>query len=98
MAKELVTLHIYASTSMWDLGKITAGTMDYRNIPACMKDIVYIGSQSVELSWADIDINQAQIESLERQVSEERAGSQIKVNALLDQISKLQAIGHEVAE
>lgn len=98
MARELVTLHIYASTSHWDAGAITVSNTDYRDIPACMRDITYLGSQSVTLSWADIDIKQAQIETLERQLNDERAGSQIKVNALLDQISKLKAIGHEVSE
>jgi len=98
MAKELVTLHIYASTSEWTPGEITVTNIDYRGIPACMKDLTYLGSQSVALSWADIDIEQARIDSLEQQIRDERASSQVKITGLLDRISKLQAIGHEVAE
>jgi len=98
MAKELVTLHIYASTSEWTPGEITVNNIDYRGIPVCMKELTYLGSQSVMLSWADIDIEQARIDSLEAQVQAERAASQVRVNALLDRISKLKAIGHEVAE
>lgn len=52
----------------------------------------------VETDVPDFDLNQLEIDSLEKAVESERADSQMRVNILLDRISKLKCITHEAAE
>ena len=57
-----------------------------------------LGTVDVEVEWKEIDRDprEALIESLESQVEKERADSQVRVNHLLDQISKLKCLEHVV--
>jgi len=52
----------------------------------------------IEVDVPDLNTSQAEIELLETGIQKERADSQVRVNFLLDRISKLKAITHEVAE
>lgn len=63
-----------------------------------MKGRIWIAQQDVEIDWPEIDTRQMQIDALEDQIIKERVDSQARVNMLLDRISKLQAITHEVDE
>lgn len=99
MAKQTITLHMYTRTAeFYPSGNVTVFDCDFRSTPSCMKDMAWLGSQEVELDVPEVDTRQAQVEALEAEVKQERADSQVRVNLLLDRISKLQAIGHEVAE
>lgn len=98
MALKTVTLHMYARTDDWHTEKHIVDNFDMRKIPDCMKDKVWIGQVNVELDFPEIDMHAAKIEALEAQIQKERADSQVRVNLLLERISNLQAIGHEVAE
>lgn len=94
--KKLVTLHMYAKVGEFDEeGATQIFDTDFRAVAACMKELIWLGSQEVELDFPEIDTRQAQIDNLESQVQEERAQSQSRVNLLLERISKLQAIGHD---
>lgn len=96
MAKQTITLHIYTRTGEFNTpGNITVFDCDFRKTPSCMKDMLWLGQQEVEVELPEVDLTQAQIDNLEHQVQLERAQSQSRVNLLLDRISKLQAIGHE---
>jgi hypothetical protein len=97
MAKQTVTLHMYESTASYNSGNRYLAECDFRNTEF-MKDRIWLGQQDVEIDWPDADTAQLQIEALESQVKQERADSQVRVNLLLERMSKLQAIGHEVAE
>lgn len=59
---------------------------------ACLGRVTLVG----EYEDIDKDPRQAMLEGLERQLDKERADSQSRINLLLERISKLQAIGHEV--
>ena len=97
MTLKTITLHMYAKTGQWDKpGDTQIFDCDMRNSPVCMKDLVWLGQVDVELDFPEIDITSAQIESLEAEIQKERADSQVRVNLLLERISKLKAIGHEV--
>ena len=99
MAKQTITLHMYTRTAeFYPAGNLTVFDADFRNTPACMKGMLWLGSQEVELDVPETDIRQSMVEALEAEVKQERADSQVRVNLLLERISKLQAIGHEVAE
>ena len=95
MAKQTVTLHMYESSKPWNQGERTATQHDFRGVPECMDGRIYLGSQQVEIDWPEVDTRQLQIEALESEVKQERADSQVRVNLLLERISKLQAIGHD---
>ena len=96
MAKQTITLHMYTRTAeFYPAGNLTVFDADFRSTPSLMKGMVWLGSQEVELDVPEVDIRQAMIEELEAQVKQERTDSQVRVNLLLDRISKLQAIGHD---
>ena len=95
MAKQTITLHMYESIEPWNQGARGVLTFDFRGIPAG-DGRVWLGQQDVEIDFPDVDTRQFQIDALEAQVKQERADSQVRVNLLLERISKLQAIGHEV--
>jgi hypothetical protein len=95
MAKKTITLHMYESTGDFNVGERLVISQDWRENPNCMKDRIWLGSQDVQIDIPEIDTRQAQIDALGAQIQQERADSQIRVNRLLDRISKLQAIGHD---
>lgn len=97
MAKQVIEMHMYLLTDSNPPAKIV-DSFDWRNIGNCMKGRVWLGVQEVEFEFPDIDERQAAIDEISSQVDAVRADSQVAVNALLERISKLQAIGHEVAE
>lgn len=98
MAKQTVTLHMYEKTDRWSEGQRVVDEFDYRPHPDLMNDRVWIGQCEVEIDWPEIDTRQMQIDALEEQIIKERGESQARINLLLDRISKLQAITHEVDE
>jgi hypothetical protein len=59
--------------------------------------IILLGEVEVDIDYPEIDTRQAQIDALESEAQEIRAESQSKINYLLDHISKLKAITHEVS-
>lgn len=48
-----------------------------------------------EFDVPEFDLRQLEIDALEKCVIQERADAQVRVNLLLDRISKLKAIGHD---
>lgn len=50
-----------------------------------------------EFDVPDFDLRSMEIDALEKSVVAEKADSQVRVNILLDRISKLKAITHEVS-
>jgi hypothetical protein len=95
MAKQTVTLHMYESTSAWSAGAKEVWQTDFRTSNICMKDRIWLGQVDVEIDFPEIDTRQLQIDALEQQIQQERADSEVRVNLLLDRISKLRAIAHE---
>lgn len=51
-----------------------------------------------EFDVPEFDLRQMEIDALEKCVQAERADSQVRVNILLDRISKLKCLTHEVSE
>lgn len=98
MAKQIITMHMYESTAWRDAGRRYVIDFDFR-ATEFMEDRVWIGQQDVEIDFPDADTRQMQIDALEARIQQERADSQVRINLLMERISKLQAIGHdEVAE
>lgn len=55
----------------------------------------FICEVEVEADVPEFDIVSLEIDSLENSIQLERADSQVRVNLLLDRLSKLKAIGHD---
>lgn len=93
--KHTVTLNLYESTDPWDYGRKQVNTVDFRDMPEIMDGKVWIGCQEVTIEWPEIDTTQMQIDALEAQVQKELADSQVRVNLLLERISKLKCLEHK---
>ena len=99
MAKQLVTLHIYARIGEFDKpGTITVFDCDFRGNQTCMKNMLWLATHEVEFDIPEIDTTAAQIDSLQDQIKQARTQFEQTQNLLLERISKLRAIGHEVAQ
>ena len=95
MALKTVTLHMYESTAKYDAGRRYLSECDFRETEF-MKDRIWLAQQDVEIDWPEIDTRQLQIDALQAEIQRERADSQVRVNLLLERISKLQCLAHEV--
>jgi hypothetical protein len=96
MAKQTVTIHVYAKTGEYDApGSLSIHALDMRGHEACMVNMVWLCEQQVVIDIPDDDMTQVKIDNLRKMVDLERADSQVRVNRLVERISKLQAIGHD---
>ncbi len=90
MAKQMVTLYVVKhSNGNVEICNYKLHSMDHL-------DCVLMDTVQVEVEYQEVDTSQAEIDKLEEKLQDERADSQVRVNYLLDRISKLKAIGHDV--
>ena len=96
----IFTLYICKDVSTYGEGRVRILDFDLSATTSASLSSKYVllGTVEQEIEVPDIDTNQLQINALEQAVQAERAESQSRVNILLDRISKLKAIGHEVAQ
>lgn len=97
MATKKHTVHLYLLTNTNPPAEVFEA-FDWRQIDGCMNNRVYLGSREIEIDWPDFDAGNQVIQALQADIERERAESQSRINLLLERISKLQAIGHEVAQ
>lgn len=99
MAMQKFTVFIHKNCGEFGRGAVALWPFDmstsYNGKPS---DYLLLGTTDVEVDVPEIDTRQMQIDALEKCINAERAESQSRINLLLDRISKLQAIGHEVGE
>lgn len=96
MALQKFTAYVCASLTQYHLGKLDVMWFDPTGIPGSTRAL--ISTHEIELDVPAFDIRQQAIVVLEAEIQKERADSQAKINLLLERISNLQAIGHEVVE
>lgn len=94
MALQKFTVYVCASLRERELGSISLTSYDPTPHPEFKSALV--SAHEIELDIPEFDIRQQTIAGLEQEIQKERADSQVKVNLLLDRISKLKAITHEV--
>lgn len=93
MAMQKVTLYVHTIIRSWDpepeifVASHNMGSVD---------DYTLICTREVEIDIPEFDARGLMIEKLESDVKKERADSQVRVNILLDRISKLKCITHDV--
>lgn len=98
MAKQTEKLYMYERVTGIYAGQLYVSAYQEHEMDHCSADIVLLGETHVEISYPEVDTRQAQIDALEQKVEKERTESQVRINYLLDRISKLKAISHEVVE
>jgi len=81
-------------------GQYNHGQIDLRSYPPGDKPDDSFGARlikevDIELDVPEFDLRQMEIDALEKCVIQEKADAQVRVNLLLDRISKLKAIGHD---
>lgn len=96
MALQKFTVYVCASLRTWEFGAISV--RDFDPTPHPDFKLALISIHEIELDVPAFDIREQAIVVLEAEIQKERADSQAKINLLLERISNLQAIGHEVAE
>jgi len=91
MATVSVELKMYLHVDADGSRELYASDMSKYNCGACLGEITVIGT------YEDIDKDprEAMIESLEKQVVDERADSQLRINGLLDRIGKLKCLEYK---
>lgn len=95
MAKQKVTLYVHTILRTWATEpELFIAGQDMSSV----EDYTLICTREAEIDIPEYDARGLMIESLEASIKKERAESQSRVNILLDRISKLKAIGHEVSE
>lgn len=94
MAMQKVTLYVHTIMRAWaNEPELFIASQD---MGSC-DDYTLICTRDVEIDIPEYDARGMMIESLEASIQKERAESQSRVNILLDRVSKLKAITHEVA-
>ena len=95
--KKTVKVYVHQRLAGFMRGELFAcgsDISDVKNHPPCR----VIHEQEIEVEAMDAsELDLLEIEALEAAIIQERCESQHKVNLLLDRISQLKAIGHEVA-
>lgn len=91
--KQKFTVYVCASLREWSMGEISI--TDYDPTPHPEFSQALISTHEIELNVPEFDIRNQAIVILENEIQKERADSQVKVNLLLERISKFQAIGHD---
>lgn len=92
--KQTVTLHIVRFTGAMNSGAIEAWTSDRRQFDGGLDNCIYLGAVETEIEVPEIDETLAQIEQIEKQIQRARETAEMKINYLMERISKLRAITH----
>lgn len=84
-------------------GTYNHGVVSITGYAPCSKPDAVFGVRLIkevecEFDVPEFDLRQMEIDELEKCVQSERADSQVRVNILLDRISKLKCLTHEVSE
>lgn len=95
MAIQKFKMFMVVGTGKYNHGEVTLQSWE----PSCSADDSFcrrlIKEVECEADVPEFDLRQMEVDALEASVQKERADSQVRVNLLLERISKLKAICHE---
>jgi len=97
MAKQKFTVWIHKNVGDYMAGYVWLSTSNLAG-SKCFEGAVSLGSTVIEIDVPEIDTTQAAIDAIAEQIQKERADSQVRVNLLLERMSKLQCLTCEVGE
>lgn len=100
MAVQKFKMYMVVGTGTWNHGQIRLTS--YAPSAKADSNTATLGERLLrevecDLDVPEFDLRLMEIDALERSVEIERADSQVRINILLDRISKLKAITHEVS-
>jgi hypothetical protein len=96
MAVQTFTLYICKHIGEFSRGRVSVNDFDMsKSIGNRPSDYVLLGKIEQEIDVPEIDTTPLQVQAIEDAIQSERAESQVRVNILLDRLSKLKAIGHD---
>lgn len=97
MAIHVTKVYLLERISGYDVGVKYISRYREHKMEHNKGEILCLGERDIEIDFPDVDTRQMQIDALESAVQAERAESQSRVNLLLDRISSLKCLTHEVA-
>ena len=98
MAKQVFKMFMVVGTGRYNHGEVSIQQFEPSLKPDDSFGCRILRQFEIKEDVPEFDLRQMEIDALEKCVESERADSQVRINLLLERISKLQAIGHEVAE
>lgn len=88
-------MYLVVGTGQYNHGNVVLDRFAPNDKPDDMFGTRLLKEVECEFDVPEFDLRQLEIDALEKCVVQERADAQVRVNLLLDRISKLKAIGHE---
>lgn len=98
MAMQTFKMFMVVGTGRFNHGVVEISRFAPGEKPCDMFGTRLIKEVECEFDVPEFDLRQMEIDALEKCVQAERADSQVRVNILLDRISKLKCLTHEVSE
>ena len=98
MAMQTFKMFMVVGTGSYNHGEVSLSKLKPNDNPDALFGARLIKEVECEFDVPEFDLRQIEIDALEKCVTAERADSQVRVNALLDRISKLKCLTHEVSE
>lgn len=95
MAKQIFEMFMVVGTGRYNHGKVSLSSYPPSDEPNDSFGARLLKKVDIEQDVPEFDLALLEIEALERCVVQERADSLVRVNVLLERISKLKAIGHD---
>lgn len=98
MAIQTFKMFMVVGTGTYNHGEVSIARYSPSDEPNSMFGYRLIKEVECEFDVPEFDLRQMEIDALEKCVQAERADSQVRVNILLDRISKLKCLTHDVSE
>ena len=98
MSMQTFKMFMVVGTGSYNHGEVSISKFKPDNKPDSMFGTRLIKEVECEFDVPEFDLRQMEIDALEKCVIAERADSQVRVNLLLDRISKLKCLAHEASE
>jgi hypothetical protein len=99
MAMQKFKMFVVVGVGKWNHGQVTLTTFRPSEDAAggISEDFAvrFLSEAEVEVDVPEFDLVLLEVDALEKAVLKEKADSQVRVNILLDRLSKLKAIGHD---
>lgn len=95
MALQKFTLYLVVGVGRFNHGDVSVNPYEPRQDQDPSFANRLLKKFEIETDVPEFDLVTLEIDALEKAVTKERADSQVKVNLLLERMSKLKAIGHD---
>lgn len=95
MAMQKFQMFLVVGTGKYNHGEVQLSAYKPADKPDDLFGTRFLKEVECEFDVPEFDLRAMEIDALERCVTQERADAQVRVNLLLERISKLKCIGHD---